>query len=426
MTHTGLELQLQQAAFEQTLTRLYGPEGVERARSRCIEVTEGFHQTFDRPAQALFSAPGRTEIGGNHTDHQRGCVLAASVDLDILAAAAPTQSGVIRVLSQGYPMTEGDLRELTPRQDEVNTSAALIRGVAARMSEMGCDLRNRGLDVYMTSTVPKGSGLSSSAAYEVLIGTMLNELFWAGHCTPVELAQIGQYAENVFFGKPCGLMDQTASSVGGVVAIDFADTAHPAVERLDVDLHAYGYALCILDSGAGHEDLTGEYSAITEELRAICRVFGKEVLREVPEEDFLAELPKVRKTAGDRAVNRAFHVYGENRRAQAEKEALRQGDFDRFLTLVRESGRSSAMYLQNIIPTGSVTAQELMVTIALCERILEGRGAVRVHGGGFGGTAQAFVPLDMLEKFKAATEAALGPGCCHVVMIRPAGGIKLG
>ena len=426
MTHTGLELQLQQAAFEQTLTRLYGPEGVERARSRCIEVTEGFHQTFDRPAQALFSAPGRTEIGGNHTDHQRGCVLAASVDLDILAAAAPIQSGVIRVLSQGYPMTEVDLRELTPRQDEVNTSAALIRGVAARMSEMGCDLRNRGLDVYMTSTVPKGSGLSSSAAYEVLIGTMLNELFWAGHCTPVELAQIGQYAENVFFGKPCGLMDQTASSVGGVVAIDFADTAHPAVERLDVDLHAYGYALCILDSGAGHEDLTGEYSAITEELRAICRVFGKEVLREVPEEDFLAELPKVRKTAGDRAVNRAFHVYGENRRAQAEKEALRQGDFDRFLTLVRESGRSSAMYLQNIIPTGSVTAQELMVTIALCERILEGRGAVRVHGGGFGGTAQAFVPLDMLEKFKAATEAALGPGCCHVVMIRPAGGIKLG
>ena len=426
MTHTGLESQLQQAAFEQTLTRLYGPEGAERARSRCIEVTEGFHQTFDRPAQALFSAPGRTEIGGNHTDHQRGCVLAASVDLDILAAAAPTQSGVIRVLSQGYPMTEVDLRELTPRQDEVNTSAALIRGVAARMSEMGCDLHNRGLDVYMTSTVPKGSGLSSSAAYEVLIGTMLNELFWAGHCTPVELAQIGQYAENVFFGKPCGLMDQTASSVGGVVAIDFSDTAHPAVERLDVDLHAYGYALCILDSGAGHEDLTGEYSAITEELRAVCRVFGKEVLREVPEEDFLAELPKVRKAAGDRAVNRAFHVYGENRRAQAEKEALRQGDFDRFLTLVRESGRSSAMYLQNIIPTGSVTTQELMVTIALCERILEGRGAVRVHGGGFGGTAQAFVPLDMLEKFKAATEAALGPGCCHVVMIRPAGGIKLG
>ena len=255
---------------------------------------------------------------------------------------------------------------------------------------------------------------------------MLNELFWEGRCTAVELAQIGQYAENMFFGKPCGLMDQMASSVGGVVSIDFENTAHPAVEQLDVDLHAYGYALCILDSGAGHEDLTNEYSAITNELRAVCRVFDKEVLREVPEEAFLAELPKVRAAAGDRAVNRAFHVYAENRRALAEKEALRQGDFDKFLALVRESGRSSAMYLQNVIPTGSTAAQELMVTIALCERILEGRGAVRVHGGGFGGTAQAFVPLDMLDTFKKATEAALGQDCCHVVMIRPAGGVRLG
>ena len=260
----------------------------------------------------------------------------------------------------------------------------------------------------------------------VCVPIMLNELLWERHCTPVELAQIGQYAENVFFGKPCGLMDQTASSVGGVVAIDFADTAHPIVERLDVDLHTCGYALCILDSGAGHEDLTGEYSAITEELRAVCRVFGKEVLREVPEEAFLAELPHVRKAVGDRAVNRAFHVYGENRRVREEVQALRSGDFQRFLTLVRESGRSSAMYLQNIIPTGSTAAQELMVTIALCERMLEGRGAVRVHGGGFGGTAQAFVPLDMLDGFRDRVEASLGRGCCHVVRIRPAGGIRLG
>ena len=426
MTYTGLETYVQQAAFHKTLTRLYGAEGAEKAHSRCMEVMEEFYKIFDRSAEALFSAPGRTEIGGNHTDHQKGCVLAASVDLDILAAVAPTQSGIIRVLSQGYPMIEVDLRELDPKEEEINTSAALIRGVASCMSAMGCDLRERGLDVYMTSTVPKGSGLSSSAAYEVLIGTMLNELFWAGHCTPVELAQIGQYAENVFFGKPCGLMDQTASSVGGVVAIDFADTAHPIVERLDVDLHTCGYALCILDSGAGHEDLTGEYSAITEELRAVCRVFGKEVLREVSEADFLAELPHVRKAVGDRAVNRAFHVYGENRRVREEVQALRSGDFQRFLTLVRESGRSSAMYLQNIIPTGSTTAQELMVTIALCERMLEGRGAVRVHGGGFGGTAQAFVPLDMLDGFRDRVEASLGRGCCHVVRIRPAGGIRLG
>ena len=424
--HTRLEACLEQLSFEETLIRLYGREGKDRARTRCMEAADGFRQAFGYPAQALFSAPGRTELGGNHTDHQRGCVLAAAVDLDILAAAAVTGSGAIRVLSQGYPMTEVSLWELTPQEGEKNTSAALIRGVASRMQELGCDLRGRGLDVYMTSTVPKGSGLSSSAAFEVLMGAMLNELFWSGHCTPVELAQIGQYAENVFFGKPCGLMDQTASSVGGVVAIDFADTAHPAVERLDVDLHACGYALCILDSGAGHEDLTGEYSAITEELRAVCRVFGKEVLREVPEEDFLAELPHVRKAAGDRAVNRAFHVYGENRRVREEVQALRSGDFQRFLTLVRESGRSSAMYLQNIIPTGSTAAQELMVTIALCERMLEGRGAVRVHGGGFGGTAQAFVPLDMLDGFRDRVEASLGRGCCHVVRIRPAGGIRLG
>lgn len=426
MTHTGLEAYLQQTAFEETLARLYGAEGAERARERCTEVVEGFARTFRRPAEALFSAPGRTELGGNHTDHQHGCVLAAAVDLDILAAAAPNGSSVIRVLSQGYPLTEVDLREPEPRDDERDTSAALIRGVAARMSALGCDLRAGGLDVYMISNVPKGSGLSSSAAYEVLIGTMLNELFWDGHCTPVELAQIGQYAENVYFGKPCGLMDQTASSVGGVVFIDFSDTAHPAVERLDVELQSYGYALCILDSGAGHEGLTAEYRSITDELRAVCRVFGREVLRDVPEEAFLARLPEVRAAAGDRAVNRAFHVYAENRRAQEEKQALGRGDFDRFLELVRESGRSSAMYLQNIIPTGSAAAQELMVTIALCERILEGRGAVRVHGGGFGGTAQAFVPLDMLSKFKETTEAALGQGRCHVVMIRPAGGIRLG
>lgn len=424
--HTRLEACLEQLSFEETLIRLYGREGKDRARTRCLETAEGFRQTFGYSAQALLSAPGRTELGGNHTDHQRGCVLAAAVDLDILAAAAVTDSGVIRVLSQGYPMTEVSLRELTPQEGEKNTSAALIRGVASRMQELGCDLAGKGLDVYMTSTVPKGSGLSSSAAYEVLIGTMLNELFWEGRCTAVELAQIGQYAENVFFGKPCGLMDQMASSVGGVVSIDFADTACPVVEKLDVDLHAYGYALCILDSSAGHEDLTGEYSAITDELRAVCRVFGKEVLREVPEEAFLAELPQVRKAAGDRAANRAFHVYGENRRVLEEVQALRQGDFDKFLALVRESGRSSAMYLQNIIPTGSTAAQELMVTIALCERMLEGRGAVRVHGGGFGGTAQAFVPLDMLDGFRDRVEASLGRGCCHVVRIRPAGGIRLG
>ena len=426
MVHSQLQKQIETPAFTAALTRLYGPKKTAETHDRCRAVLEGFRKTFGGEAQALFSAPGRTEIGGNHTDHQHGRVLAAAVNLDILAAAAPNESGVLRITSQGYPVITVDVRELDARPGEVGTSAALLRGVANRMAAMGCPLQGRGLDAYLTSTVPGGSGLSSSAAFEVLIGTMLNEFFGEGRRTPVELAQIGQYAENQHFSKPCGLMDQLASSVGGVIAVDFADINAPEVTQLAVDLTAAGYALCILNSGAGHEDLTGEYATITDELGAVCRYFGKKTLREVPEEDFLAALPQLRAAAGDRAVNRAFHVYAENRRVQAEEQALRSGDFDRFLSLVRESGRSSAMFLQNIIPTGQTTSQELMVTIALCESILAGRGAVRVHGGGFGGTAQAFVPLELLDHFKKQTEAVLGEGSCHVLSIRPAGGIRLG
>ncbi len=426
MEHTTLEARLAAGEMDGRLTELYGADRCQAARERCAAVCAGFAKTFDCPPEALFSAPGRTELGGNHTDHQHGRVLAASVDLDILAAAAPNQSGMIRVQSEGYPLIVVDLRELTPRPEEENTSAALIRGVAARLSALGCPLSSAGLDAYLVSDVPGGSGLSSSAAFEVLIGTMLNDLFWDGRCSAVELAQIGQYAENVFFGKPCGLMDQTASSVGGVVAIDFADPVQPQVEQIGLDLHAAGYALCILDSGAGHADLTAEYAAITGELKAVSQYFGKEVLREVPEEAFLEALPQVRKAAGDRAVLRALHFYAEDRRAAEEARALRDGDFGRFLELVRDSGRSSALYLQNVVPTGQTTAQELLVTIGLSERILEGRGAVRVHGGGFGGTAQAFVPLDLLETFQARTEAVLGAGSCHVLSIRPVGGARIG
>ena len=425
MEQSTLETRLLSGELDGELTTLYGAERLEDARSRCAAVLSGFAKTFECLPEALFSAPGRTELGGNHTDHQHGRVLAAAVNLDILAAAAPNQSGMIRVQSEGYPLIVVDLKELTPKQGEENTSAALIRGVAARMAALGCPLQDAGLDAYIVSNVPGGSGLSSSAAFEVLIGTMLNALFWNGKSSAVEIAQIGQYAENVFFGKPCGLMDQTASSVGGVVAIDFADTACPAVESIALDLHARGYALCILDSGAGHADLTGEYAAITDELKAVSRHFGKEVLREVPEADFLRELPALREEAGDRGVLRAFHFYAENQRAADEAQALRDGDFDRFLELVRASGRSSAQYLQNVVPTGQTEHQELMVTIALSERILAGRGAVRVHGGGFGGTAQAFVPLDLLEEFKTRTEEVLGAGSCHVLSIRPVGGTRI-
>ena len=418
-----LKMRLRQGGLDGKLRDLYGAAGLETAGRRCAGVLEGFSGTFGREAEALFSAPGRTELGGNHTDHQHGRVLAAGVDLDILAAAAVNDTRLIRVQSEGYPLIEVSLDRLEPVPGEENTTAALVRGVAARMRELGCPVG--GLEAYMVSDVPGGSGLSSSAAFEVLMGTMLNGLFWGGRASAVEIAQIGQYAENVFFGKPCGLMDQTASAVGGVVAIDFADPAAPVVEQIALDLAANGYALCIIDSGADHADLTDEYAAVTRELRAVCRCFGKEVLRQVPEEDFLANLPQVRRAAGDRGALRAFHIYAENRRAAEEARALREGDFEGFLQLVRESGRSSAMYLQNIVPAGAAEHQEMMVTLALAERLLEGRGAARVHGGGFAGTAQAFVPLERLEKFKAGIEAALGPGSCHVVTIRPVGGVRL-
>ncbi len=415
---------LSEGGMDGTLERLYGA-GAQAARARARRVLEGYTSTFAGPAQGLFSAPGRTEIGGNHTDHQHGHVLAAAVNLDILAAASPNGSGVIRVQSEGYPTMEVSLDDLTPKKAEENTSAALIRGVCARMAELGCEFRGKGLDVYALSTVPGGSGLSSSAAFEVLLGTMLNDLFWGGTATAVEIAQIGQYAENAFFGKPCGLMDQTACSVGGVVAIDFADPAAPVVEQIELDLHKVGYALCIIDSRASHADLTDEYAAITGELSRVSAHFGKTALREVPEADFLSALPQLRREAGDRGVLRAMHFYAEDKRALAEAEALKQGDLPAFLELVRQSGKSSAELLQNVVPTGRTSDQSLMLTIALAQRLLGDRGAARVHGGGFAGTAQAFVPLDMVDGFQAGMEAVLGEGACHVAAIRPLGGVRL-
>ena len=425
MAVKDLMRELRSGQLDQGLEVLYGGRGLEWARGRVERVLTGFETAFGRRAQSLFSAPGRTELGGNHTDHQRGHVLAAAVDLDLLAAVNVTGEETVRLVSEGYPALSVDLTRSGPQPEEVNTSAALIRGVWARMADLGCPLEGKGLEVYLTSEVPGGSGLSSSAAFEVLFGTVLNCLFWNEKATAVELAQIGQYAENVYFGKPCGLLDQTASSVGGVVAIDFADPAAPVVERVELDLREKGYALCILDSHASHADLTGEYAAVTEELRAVSRHFGREVLRQVPEVDFTAAIPQLREEVGDRAVLRALHFYTEDSRARWEAEALKAGMFDEFLTLVRESGNSSALCLQNVTPTGAVREQGLMVTIALAQRLLGELGAARVHGGGFGGTAQAFVPLDVLEEFKARMEAVLGVGSCHVVTIRPVGGVRL-
>ena len=420
-----LRTRLSSGSLDEQLLFLYGPARLRTEKRRYAYVLDHFAETFGHPADAFFSAPGRTELGGNHTDHQHGRVLAAGVDLDDLAAAARTDTGRFRVLSEGYPLMDVDLADLTAKPEERNTSPALLRGVAARFAQMGCDFSGAGLDVYIVSDVPGGSGLSSSAAFEVLLGTVMNALLHGKKCDPVQIAQIGQYAENEYFGKPCGLMDQTASSVGGVVAIDFLDPEKPVVERIDLDLRDAGYALCILDSGAGHADLTGEYAAITGELKAVSRHFGKEVLREVGEAEFAAAIPALRKEAGDRAVLRAMHYFDENDRAHAQAQALKAGKFDEFLTLVRASGQSSARFLQNVIPTGQTANQELMLTIALSEHILGGRGAVRVHGGGFGGTAQAFVPLDMLDEFKSRVETVLGSGSCHILSVRPLGGVEI-
>ena len=383
----------------------------------------GFATAFGGAPERYFSAPGRTEIGGNHTDHQRGRVLAAAVNLDTRAAVRVNGTDTIRILSKGYPMSVVDLSNLNPVESEINSTPALIRGVAARFQQLGCEVK--GFDAYCESTVLPGSGLSSSAAYEVLIGTIVNHLFFDGKVSQPEIAQIGQYAENVFFGKPCGLMDQTASAVGNMVTINFFDKDHPVIEPVDFDFASCGHALCIIDSGADHADLTDEYAAITGELKQVCSHFGKDVLSQIDEADFFAAIPDLRKSCGDRAVLRAIHFYQDNARVPQQVAALRSGDFDAFLRLVKESGHSSWMYLQNVIPAGYKAHQDVAVALALCEHYLQGKGAYRVHGGGFAGTVQAFVPFEILDSFVSGMDAALGAGACHVLSIRPQGGIEM-
>ena len=408
------------------LASLYccAPAETASEAARYAAVLDGLEKTFGSHAEAgLYSAPGRTEIGGNHTDHQHGRVLAGSVNIDMIAAAAPNDKNQLRVQSEGYDLCVIDLNDLEVRKEEENTTAALLRGECAAFTQRGAKLA--GLDVYISSNVPKGSGVSSSAAFEVLIGVILNDCFMTEKVSPIAIAQIGQWAENVYFGKPCGLMDQMASSVGNIITIDFASPAKPVVEPVAVDFSKAGLALCILDSGADHADLTDEYAAIPAECRAVAAVCGGEVLRDVPFETFLAKLPECRRQCGDRAVLRAFHVYADNNRVAKQVAALHDGDFDTFLSLVNESGCSSWEYLQNVIPAGYKEHQEVGVTIAAAKHLLGDKGAVRVHGGGFAGTVQAFVPVEMLDEFKAGMEAILGEGRCHVLSIRPEGGAVL-
>lgn len=361
----------------------------------------------------IVSAPGRTELGGNHTDHQHGCVLAAAVDLHTTAHVTPTGTNFVRVFSDGYAPVEIDLRDLTARPSESATTAALVRGVLAAFLRCGATLS--GFDATVHSEVLPGSGLSSSAAFEVLMGRICNNLFCQGRISSIEIAKIGQFAENMYFGKPCGLMDQMASSVGGVVFLDFADPDAPRVEHCSLRLD--GYSLYMLDSGASHADLTDEYAAIPAEMGSVSAYFGQKFLRNVSKLEFFRELPNLRGKVSDRALLRAIHFFEENARVQQQVQALRENDTGTFLRLVTESGQSSWMDLQNVIPAGAVAHQELALTLTLCRTLLAGRGACRVHGGGFAGTVQAFVPNDRAEKFQTQTERILGHGRCRRLKI---------
>ena len=418
---------LEQGAGDQVLARMYALDGtresLDKARQRAIQVVRGFQASFvpDQTVQAgLFSGPGRTEIGGNHTDHQHGHVLCGSVDLDMLSCAAPNGLDVIRIISEGYPPLKVELSQLLPRPEERNTSAALVRGVTAKIRELGYPVA--GFDAYVTSSVLSGSGLSSSAAYEVLLGNILNQFFCDGALDPIQIAKIGQYAENVYFGKPCGLMDQMGSSVGGAVAIDFADPAAPVVSKVDYDFSRSGHSLCIVDTGSCHADLTDDYADITREMGEVAAHFGQSVLRDVPEEEFRRAIPSLRVRCGDRAVLRALHYYDDDRRAVQEAKALERGDFAGFLALVNASGLSSSLHLQNTWSIADPKQQAIPLALAVGRELLEGTGAIRVHGGGFAGTIQAFVPNDRLSSFQKGMESLLGPGMCHILHIRPQGG----
>lgn len=413
---------IRQGMYDETLKKLYPrySSDPEKYKSRMEGLLKAYTEHFTDPDDIhLFSAPGRIEVGGNHTDHQHGNVLAAAIDRDMIAAAALNGTEKIRVFSIGFGGLEIDLNDLEPHDDEKETTASLVRGVTAEIKKAGFPVK--GFDVCITSDVPGGSGISSSAAFEVLYGEVLNGLFCEGKHSPVTLAKIGQYAEQHYFGKPSGLMDQTASAVGGFVAIDFKDTSNPVIRPISTEELGRQYVIFVIDTGSAHADLSNVYAGIPIEMRKVAAYFGKEVLREVDESTFWAEIGKIRKQTGDRAVLRAIHFFEENQRAIDEASALEQGKIDEFLRIAKESGFSSFVHLQNVIISGQKEHQDVAFALAVAEKALKGRGAFRVHGGGFAGTILAIVPVENSESFKQDVEAQLFPGACTLMSIRPVG-----
>ncbi len=408
---------------------LYGKSQTrfQKEQERYHEIARQFRKNFGEKDPVLFfSVPGRTEIGGNHTDHQNGCVVAAAVDLDIVAAVAKREDGIIRFYSEGFSeIDQIDTGDTQIREEEKGTSAALLRGICHRMVQLGYSIG--GFDAYSSSQIPRGSGLSSSAAFEVLVVTILNHLYNYGKIDVAATATISQYAENCFFGKPCGLMDQMACAAGGVVGIDFKDPLHPALEKIPFRLQEDGYTLFIVHTGGSHADLTGEYQAIQQEMKQVAQEMGRQVLRECKEEVFYRKIPELRKKLGDRAILRAIHFFNENKRATEEKEALQRKDSSAFYNLVLQSGQSSYQYLQNLYACRYPKQQAIPLALALSERLLAGTGgAWRVHGGGFAGTIQAFVPLSLSQRYRQEMETVFGKGSCMELSIREQGGLLVG
>lgn len=410
--------------YDAAFGKIYKSEDVAKQKERYIKIAESFEQLYgDGREVNVFSAPGRTEVGGNHTDHNHGMVLAAGVNLDAVAVAGKNDENIVRVKSEGYKMDVVDLSDLSVMPDERTHSASLVRGVCAGFRNRGYNIG--GFDAATASDVLSGSGLSSSAAFEVLLGTMLNHLYNDGKVSAVEIAQIAQFAENEYFGKPCGLMDQMACSVGGFVQIDFNDPSAPVINKVDFDFASCNHALCIVDTGGNHSDLTDEYAAVRGEMEDVASKFGKAVLRDVDRAEFEKNISIVRDSAGDRAVLRAMHFFNENDRVEKQAAALKSGDFAAFKELVIDSGYSSYMYNQNVYTCKAPNVQPVSVALAICSDVLKGKGAWRVHGGGFAGTIQAFVPAEVLDTFKSRICSVFGDKSCYVLNIRPVGGIKI-
>ncbi len=407
--------------FDERFATLYGD--VDVAKTRYAAAVDSFVSIYGEQDVRLFSAPGRTEVGGNHTDHQHGCVLAGSVNLDVIAVVAPTTDGTVKVKSEGYDEDVFNISDLNVNEAEYGKAISLIRGMCGEFLKDGYEIG--GFVAYTTSNVLKGSGLSSSAAFEVLIGNILSGLYNGGKVDPVEIAKIAQRAENIYFGKPCGLLDQMASSVGGFVGIDFNDPSKPVIEKVSFDIAAHNHKLVIVNTGGNHADLTQDYADITIECKKVSEYFGEKFLRDVDVEKFYASIADLREKVGDRAVLRAIHFFNDNQRAIDEKIALKEGRFDDFLKISKNSGRSSFQYLQNVYSPSNASEQGLSLALALASKALCHRGAYRVHGGGFAGTIQAFVPDDLLDNYLATMQSVFGKESCYVLSIRPIGGTEI-